>query len=273
MKTCIEKWTDNREILSKEKREILSKETRSKILMDVNTLQSAWNPECFNYLSNLFIDRWTDKGFPRFVEYFRKEWLTMNPNWYEGVARRCPSTNNALESFNGKIKKEATLREKLPISRFVSVLKNFVRDCSVTMKFSSEVVIGQQLWLDAYNYAKTKPALLKRRVGDMLMYWCPITADKLFDKKDTQKCIQNKWESLKEYRRNPVCFVDFISDNWMNSSCSCLPGQKHYVCVHILAIAIMKDMVIVPSHIKAVPIGAKIKRGRPAKCSKALSRK
>ena len=54
-----------------------------------------------------------------FCAYMRKEWQTKL--WYEGVAVRVPSTNNALESFN-RIKRQATLRMNLPLATFLDVI-------------------------------------------------------------------------------------------------------------------------------------------------------
>lgn len=59
-------------------------------------------------MTKLFCEKWMAIE-PEFVEYFRKEWLGVHCNWYEGAAVYTPSTNNALESHNAVIKRTITM--------------------------------------------------------------------------------------------------------------------------------------------------------------------
>ncbi|CAF5092259.1 unnamed protein product, partial [Rotaria sp. Silwood1] len=61
------------------------------------------------------VKKWS-KTEPNFVECFQNEWLTTHDAWHEGVDHCTPSTDNALEATNNVIKKENTLRERLPLS-------------------------------------------------------------------------------------------------------------------------------------------------------------
>ncbi|CAF3818191.1 unnamed protein product [Rotaria sp. Silwood1] len=73
------------------------------------------NERLFMKASNVFVKKWS-KTEPNFVECFQNEWLTTHDAWHEGVDHCTPSTDNALEATNNVIKKENTLRERLPLS-------------------------------------------------------------------------------------------------------------------------------------------------------------
>jgi transposase-like protein len=93
------------------------KENVVKILKDIDLLQLSQNEEIFEKASRMFVAKWKEEQ-DEFIKYFQNEWLVLNRNWFEGIQKMIPSTNNALEAFNRVIKDENTLRERLPISRF-----------------------------------------------------------------------------------------------------------------------------------------------------------
>ncbi|CAF2148675.1 unnamed protein product [Rotaria magnacalcarata] len=102
---------------------------------DIELLQLAQTEQMFFKASNLFIKKWMKKQ-PIFINYFQDEWLTTLHGWYEGVGHFTPSTNNALESTNNVMKKERTLRERLPLSRFK------VLACEIVEKWSKSYERG-----------------------------------------------------------------------------------------------------------------------------------
>ena len=86
----------------------------------------------------MFIKKW-EKKCPQFIDYFEQQWLSEDfqlCNWYEGIAYRVPSTNNALEAFNKVIKDEFTFREREPLSRFKLKMLEIVK------KLSNQYKIG-----------------------------------------------------------------------------------------------------------------------------------
>jgi hypothetical protein len=58
--------------------------------------------------------------------------------------------------------------------------------------------------------------------------------------------------------------------DWRNGRCSCPNFMKEYICKHLIGLAIRLKLVNVPPEAKDVAIGAKKKRGRPKKSTKAL---
>ena len=51
--------------------------------------------------------------------------------WYEGAAPRFPSTNNGPESINAQIKRDGTLRQRLPLRDFFNCIFKIVKNWSV----------------------------------------------------------------------------------------------------------------------------------------------
>lgn len=105
----------------------------------------------------------------KILEYFQHEWLESNPNWFEGVSKLVPSTNNALESFNRVIKDENTLRERLPLSRFAVILKEYINTWSLQYTANAKTMhavptLNLGLWTKAYQWANEK----KKRLSRML---------------------------------------------------------------------------------------------------------
>lgn len=89
-----------------------------------------------------------------FITYFKKEWVYQNRNWYLGSSKGSPITNNALESFNRSIKDCHTLRERFPLSRFLLVVSDMVKEWSGTYQmelFSNSPSIGLKDWTAVTN--------------------------------------------------------------------------------------------------------------------------
>lgn len=70
---------------------------------DINKLQVAKTVEIFDIAANLFVQKWSLVS-DDLMKYFQEEWLSKNRNWFEAFARRTPSTNNCIESFNNVVK-------------------------------------------------------------------------------------------------------------------------------------------------------------------------
>lgn len=251
----------------------LSEDQRRDIMNDILTLHYSWSEEMFLHCVRLFLDKWM-KVSPLFVDYFEKNWVEKNVNWYEAAGLGTPSTNNALESFNGEIKKRATLRKRLPLGQFMNVLVNQIAKWSKKTKFQDTPVIDQTLFLKTYRFLKQGRPMTERRQGTMSMIWCPLKGEAL-EAKDMmaqEDCVWNTWEEF--CARKKFMFIIFDnSETWNQfSTCTCSEFQKKYMCKHILGLAVIRKLTAIPSHIKAIPIGSRVPRGRIPKAKKALMR-
>ncbi|CAF1484455.1 unnamed protein product [Adineta ricciae] len=97
-----------------------------------------------------------DSSVTSFYEYFKKQWTEKLPSWYEGSALNLPSTNNGCESFNAKIKREYTLRNKLHLSSFLpkieSMLEDWSKDSDIN-PFAVQTPISSENELAAYEWS------------------------------------------------------------------------------------------------------------------------
>jgi hypothetical protein len=71
-----------------------------------------------------------------------------------------------------------------------------------------------------------------------------------------------------------VFYVVIDNENWaMNSTCTCCNYFKTYMCMHIMAVSVSKDLVKIPAHCKTmVTVGVKPKRGRIPDALKGLKK-
>ncbi|CAF1359139.1 unnamed protein product [Didymodactylos carnosus] len=100
--------------------------------------------------------KWTaDKDLDAFRKYFEDQWLLSLPFWYEGSANLSPSTNNGLESLNGKIKQMYTLRNKLSLSSFLQTAERMLYDwslASANTPFAIQIEFTNNLATRAYQW-------------------------------------------------------------------------------------------------------------------------
>ena len=106
------------------------------------------------------------EGVASFIEYFESSWL-------EGYAIDHPSTNNGLESTNMQIKRQNTIRERLELSRFLTVVeqdivKNWSADRAPGRDGDDPKIPVQdvpkrdlKLWTEAYQWAASPRESLK----------------------------------------------------------------------------------------------------------------
>lgn len=147
------------------------KPTAAVIIKDIDVLQLACNSDIFDKASNTFLEKGKAEKF--FIEYFEKEWLIQNRNWFEGAA-----ANNALVAFNCVIKDSNTFRKRFPIAQFLTVASKMVAGWSVEYKTSKLFVsipsIPLSLWTKSYQWVISNPTMgivLNKRVGK-LQYFC-----------------------------------------------------------------------------------------------------
>lgn len=254
---------------------------------DIHALQTCNDETTFLKASELFLKKWemTDEdGIKDFIDYFRSQWLHKNFNWYEGISVGYPSTNNGIEATNAIIKKQHTLRERLPVGQFLnSVLSLLVtwskeRDPqSPNFKMFSDVPsISLQQWTLAYHWAVSNKKVLQENNGSdcITFYTCsktnnqPLTIEQLA----TFKQKNGKWETFDDFKKwNYGIWTIIIDQKELNkSNCTCPYFLKQQNCKHVLGMKIRLKLVDVPTEAKLIPLGQKRKRGRPAKAKPAL---
>ncbi|CAF5041678.1 unnamed protein product, partial [Rotaria sp. Silwood1] len=98
---------------------------------DIFSMQLIFDDKIFAIASCLMLSKWSaDAELNDFRQYFEQEWILSLPYWYEEAACLAPSTNNGLESLNDRIKKDYTLRNRLPLSAFLKTAERMLIDWS-----------------------------------------------------------------------------------------------------------------------------------------------
>lgn len=240
-------------------------------LADLDLLQLSPSTEVFENASMLFVSKWQAESF-ELMDYFQAEWLIQNPNWYEGFAKRTPSTNNALESHNRLIKDEGTLRERMDLGQFRVKLFEMLRKWSIEYQSGLNEMqhdmpnIVLKLWTDGYNWARSNVKCRTVVERNQTIYRSVVLSDN----------DPTKWKTFQNYKQysNLLFSVSMPTgeekSDWTMSDCVCRTYFKQYMCEHIIGIALRKKMTSAPPEAKNVPLGVKRKRGRPCKAKTAL---
>lgn len=235
----------------------------------------------FDAAAKLFLVKWrlVSRGL---VDYFEKEWLINNMNWYEGFKANTLSHNNGIEGHNKVIKDEHTLRERLDLSQFRVIFFEMIQQWSIEYAANlNSLNLGPpkmklEWWTDGYNFARSNVKIKTSRNGNQITYFVPVDVN-VSDPVRTD-IEYTGWKSFNEFKRYAFAVVHttfpypITSENWTDGLCDCVDGFKLFMCQHKIGIAIRLKVVTPPIEAKNIPIGQKRKRGRPAKAKKALQR-
>lgn len=256
---------------------------RESVLAGLETLQLAPSEGEFNMCLPLFLD-WLRRQpeLQQFAEYFTSQWLGELKGWFEGFTpARYPSTNNGLEAVNGTLKSSYTLRDRLPLPRFLDLAKTVVEEWTVTERqegFSNTRGIQLSEWTKAWQW--TQGAVISNAVvlGQQLVFV------KASDGKETPEEFPrlveefvaaitegfSTWETYCRFRT--ALWTVFVMDSAEGYLCNCPTMLKKGLCSHSLGLRIMFKGLQVPPQAKTIPLGQRRKRGRPAKATRALDR-
>ncbi|KAJ8713391.1 hypothetical protein PYW07_013761 [Mythimna separata] len=250
----------------------VEKDTRKNVhkdlLTDVDSLQAVTDSETFELASKAFLKKWENET--TFIHYFKEQWLIQNRNWYLGAHMGSPATNNALKSHNRVIKDEYTLRERFPLSRFLTVASGFVNGWSLGLDevFATLPTMTLKVWTEAYQWAKLPKEVILTHSDDAFKHY-EVPAGKA----DKIQKFENAWTDFDDYKVQwfSKWRVDLPHNiDWMYGKCNCPAFYKNYMCKHIIGLAIRLKLANPPPEAKNVLIGQKRKRGRPSKAKPAL---
>lgn len=266
------------------KRPFSSKSSKALIIDDIRKMQLAPNRNIFDMMANLFIDKWTSTE-PNFASYFKKEWLGVHSNWFEGASEYTPSTNNALESHNATIKRRVTFRRRLPLEEFLITMLSMTAE--VSQQFSSgmrtvakEPNIARELMMKAAEMVNSEFQAFKARTKQSGRIFYVIPAQKCLKENANHKyyksLLRKKWTTFDEfieYGHQMFWLVRFSNEHWKTqSTCSCPFFLKQFICKHVVAIAMELKIIECPQSANPLLIAPKRKPGRSKNATMSLMR-
>ena len=132
-------------------------------------------------------------------------------------------------------------------------------------------------WCAAYSWLRNKPKILITATEHPVYFVAASGQDDITENMaDTyvQSFEEQHSVSLDEYKalRLGVWKIIFNKDDYLQSTCTCRPFLKDYMCKHILGLAIQHRLVTVPPQTLNVPLDQKPRRGRPKKATDGYSR-
>lgn len=266
------------------KRPFSSKQNKSLIIDDIRKMQLAPNRKVFEYMAELFCSKWTTIE-SSFVQYFKQQWLGTHANWFEGAADFTPSTNNALESHNAVIKRKVTFRKRLPLNQFLLTMKEMTEEISKQL-FNNERIIAEDPTMNKETWTKAatmhmegfKSFKAKDNRDDKQTYVIPSSKCKTEDANEShyKSLVKRQWGSFDEFINfgfQQFWIIQLSLADWeISSHCTCPSFFKHYMCKHVMAIAVTENVAEFPAIANPVLLASRRKAGRIAKSKRALER-
>ena len=248
---------------------------------DIANLQLCYSQSQFEMAAQLALDKWRqlwpDSEFPA---YFQEQYIVRCGGWYEGFDLRAPSTNNGLESLNGAIKLNHTFRERLPVGRFVvtaqSMIHEWSRDLTGRRQFHDNPVADLALMTKAHQHLQLAQEIVHVN-DDMYFVRSRSEVTLSIDLVDAYlEVVERSAPSFDDFVRHRFgmwCVRDTGNKTNINALwCTCPEGLKKYICKHSLAVGSLFGLVEFSDVARALPVGRKRKRGRPALARPALER-
>jgi len=168
----------------------------------------------FEKAKKLFIKKWQHEE--AFISYLNEMWLTSHATWYEGFFQNGPSTNNALESFNLVIKKEETLREKMPLSRFTTQCFNMISGWSQQYSRGKQIITEPSIelaeWTQAYHWVKQKKDVSTKNKSNGCCYYLPAGDKSASSAEEIKQATQCRWTSFDQFSER--AFGVWVHGHW-----------------------------------------------------------
>lgn len=259
--------------------------SKEKVKFQLNILQLCANRQVFNHALQLFLKDWAAIE-PRFVEYFKMEWVQKSPNWFCCANLKAPNTNNGIEGFNSSIKANYTFRRRLPLSQFKETVLNLLKDSSEIYTrekeqkiFHSEIILHRDDFKVAIEYIRNPATKSRFFIRNSIYY---ILSERESERKEKRvqsveqaealfySCSASSFAMYESDFHQTIYQLEFVESNWMESTCTCPSFMKSVICKHILTIGILRKVIKCPVEVNPTILGQKPKRGRTKNAKSAL---
>ncbi|CAF1105875.1 unnamed protein product, partial [Didymodactylos carnosus] len=215
------------------------------------------------FRSSLLLSKWRQQSnLHSFCIYFEQQWIVQLPHWYEGAALGTCSTNNGLESINGKKKTPYTLRNKLSLPVFLSIMVQMLKEWSqksLQLGFATFPVVSISAEREAWKW-------LKNLNKSLIFHW--YAQSFLVSSSYSEHMDSSTW--LQQYHFMPWSSFNEFS-KWLYSGMLviipvmylCKTNLKKYLCKHSVGLMIYFNYYIVSDPAKLKDLGKR--RGHPQK--------
>lgn len=261
MKKNAVKWID---LLLKEKKQ------REEAKTDINLLHISPNKDMFEKGVTLFRKKWAKES--EFLAYVDKMWLTSHDKWYGGAAEPgIPLTNNSLESFNSKVKKQGTFRKRMKMGAFLNRMVVIMNIWSKESDVLAKLFIQSKTWTKRYQVSITKARIYRKNSSSCYGAIFPGRG-KNVSRDDINKYREKNCSSFFGFKDllTRMWDVKLPKNDWEKGTCTCPFFIVKYMCHHIIDLALRLKLVSPPPDVCSISIGVNRGPGRPKKATKAL---
>lgn len=164
--------------------------TNLKLIQEhLRQLMQSPSTQHFEKGCDLFLKKCRKLKDTHFADYFQRIWLNAkNKNWHHGLINFIPTTNNAIESTNKRIKDDFNLRVKQPMSAFKTIIMDVLRTYSLeytdgTRNFNTELHITRDQYNKAFQWAVSKKTCIIKKSQNATCYYLPPGTEDKLDRK------------------------------------------------------------------------------------------
>jgi len=249
----------------------LGPEARDQCVQDVAKLQLSGSRPEFETAAALLLDKWR-RRWPQLVATFRERHLDRNQGWYEGFDLATYSTNRALSGAVTAVRNEHSLREMLPMARFLELSVQMVRRWSVESGrgagLKMAVTPSQALLRETIELQQQQKTMVH---VDNAIYIPSgdrqaLSVEEVDEYELKTSGGADSFDELVAARAALHKVVDHGNKTDITQiTCTCTTFFRRKICEHVLAIGAAYDLVEMPSSFwdgGYTPEGKK-KRGRP----------
>lgn len=258
-----------------------NQKNRPLVYSDLDHLHHLRTKQHFEIGNALFQKKKWKQKEPDLFKAFKTSFLVNYPNWYQGIAEHAPKTNNALENFNGQIKRHQTFWKRKSLGHFkhrvLSMVEEISREYLCGKEFCQQTQVSDKAKLDALAYSKTgKKFVIKERETNgtitPMLYVYSGGEDLALTEADVDAYLETDWTVFSNFDQfitalNRIYEIKFAldPDQWITSKCTCVQNAKKYICKHVLAAAIELGILTIEENYDNDPLEKNKKRGAPKK--------
>ena len=288
------------------------KDLAKNILVDIENLQwSVLNEATFRHVFTLLEKKYLDKYNPiindsvsKFFKYMRTVWVESEEfRWYEGAHPWQVSNNQGVEGKNKEIKQSHTFRERLELGALFGVMLRLVKEWAeeedILLTSSRLAILHNDInslkmrtqgyqWFRQNKFGSDKVLKINPKgkysvseeflLGKVDNIWSVASNNDKSGrtlKERTKDRIQNRAipssSSFDEYiSMRSSCWI--LEERDGDYFCDCPIGMKGKMCKHTVGLLYKEGHLEQTSDVRAVPLGAKRRKGRPKKLPNCLAR-